>query len=52
MTGSRLVDITPLPGGEWEKVYGFIGGELSIPKLGSVLVGFSQVFLENQPTCY
>ena len=41
MRGSRFVDITPLPGGEREKVYGFVGGELSILKLGSVLVGFS-----------
>ena len=41
MTGSSFVDITSLPGGEREKVYGFVGGELSVLKLGSVLVGFS-----------
>ena len=34
--------ITPLPGGEWEKVHVvFVGGELSFLKLGSVLVGLS-----------
>ena len=33
--------ITPWPGGEWEKAYSFVGGELSFLKLGSVLVGLS-----------
>ena len=42
MTGSRFVDITPCSGGEWKKsISSFLGGELSLLKLGSVLVGLS-----------
>ena len=40
MTGSRFVDVTPWPGGEWEAyLLSFVEGELSF--LGSVLVGLS-----------
>ena len=40
MTGSRLVDITPRPGGERGKsIPTFEENELSFLKLGSVLVG-------------
>ena len=41
MTESRFVAITPWPGGEREGIHGFVGGELSFQKLGSVLVGLS-----------
>ena len=50
MIGIRFVDKTPWLRGEWEKPHLVLRSELSFPKLGSVLVGFSdvcQTFLET-----